>query len=60
MKNSKKDFRSVVVVVRDPVGKLESKCDYDFSIPGRLKKKRNTFLISSMLAFVRDIRFPKF
>ena len=42
MKSSEKIFRSIVVLERDPVGKLEPKCDHDFSIPGRLKQKSAT------------------
>ena len=43
MESSKKKFRGIVVLERDLVGKLEPKCDHDFSISGRFKeKKRNT------------------
>ena len=61
MKNWKQNFRGIVLLERDLVGKLEPKCDHDFSIPCRLKQnKRKAVLISSVLAFVQDIRFPKF
>ena len=42
MKSSKKNCRDIVVLKRDLVGKLEPKCDHDFSIPGRLKQKSAT------------------
>ena len=42
MKSSKKKFRGIVVLERDLVGKLEPKCDHDFSIPGQLKEKSVT------------------
>ena len=58
MKSSKTNFRGIVVLERDLVGRLEPKCDHDFTIPGRLKQKSGT--ISSVWAFVRDIRFSKF
>ena len=42
MKSSKKKFRGIIVLERNLVGKLEPKCDHDFSIPGRLKQKSAT------------------
>ena len=42
MKSLKKIFRGIVVLESDLVGKLEPKCDHDFSIPGRLKQKSAT------------------
>ena len=36
MKSTKKNFRGIVVLECDLVGKLGPKCDHDFSIPGRL------------------------
>ena len=39
IKSSKKNFRGIVVLERDIVGKLEPKCDHDLGIPGRLKQK---------------------
>ena len=42
MKSSEKKFRGIVVLESDFVGKLEPKCDHDFSIPGRLKQKSAT------------------
>ena len=37
-----KKFRGIVVLERDLVGKLEPKCNHDFSIPCRLKQKSVT------------------
>ena len=42
MKSSTEIFRDIVVLERDLVGKLEPKCDHDFSIPDRLKQKSTT------------------
>ena len=42
MKSSKKNFCGIVALERDIVGKLEPKCDHDFSIQGRLKQKSAT------------------
>ena len=42
MKSSKTNFRGIVVLERNLVGKLEPKCDHDFRIPGQLKQKSLT------------------
>ena len=60
MKSSKKQFCGIVVLERDLVEKLEPKCDHDFSPGSTETKKRNTVLISSVLDFIRDLRFPTF
>ena len=39
MKSLKKKIRGIVVLERDILGKLEPKCDHDFSIPSELKQK---------------------
>ena len=42
MISSKKNFCGIVVLEPDLVGKLEPKCDHNFSIPSRLKQKSAT------------------